>query len=68
MYTSAIHVTIFYPIDRSDIIAVCLQNQFTRHELYDHDHKLQVDAGVHAVLVTDEGKALKFRSSDITKY
>jgi hypothetical protein len=66
--TSAIHVTIFYPIYRYDIIAVCLQNQFTRHELCDHDHKLQVDAGVHALLATHEGKALKFRPSDVTKY
>jgi hypothetical protein len=43
---------IFYPVDKANIIAVCLENQFTAHDLCDCDHKQHVKGKVEALLAT----------------
>jgi hypothetical protein len=62
---SAIHGPLgplFYPIDKANAIADCLENQFTAHNLCDCDHRQQVEATVQALLATDdEGTPVKFR-------
>jgi hypothetical protein len=37
---------IFYPIDKANIIADSLENQFIAHDLRDCDHRLHVEAQV----------------------
>jgi hypothetical protein len=52
---SAIHDPldpIFYPIDKGKIIADCLENQFTAHDLCDCYHRRHVEAQVEALLAT----------------
>lgn len=57
----------FYPIDKTNIIADCFQKQFTPNELCDHEHKQQVEARVHTLLDTaDEDTPVNFRPSDIS--
>jgi hypothetical protein len=36
----------FYPFEKANAIAVCLENQFTHHDLCDENHERRVDAGV----------------------
>jgi hypothetical protein len=52
---SAIHGPlrpIFYPIDKANIIAGYLKNQFSEHDLCDCDHRLHVEAKVEVLLAT----------------
>jgi hypothetical protein len=62
---SAIHGPLgllFYPIDKANTTADCLENHFTAHNLCDCDHRQQVEAIVQALLATiDEGTPVKFR-------
>jgi hypothetical protein len=49
----AIHVSlglIFHPIDKANILADCLENQFRAHDLCDCDHRRHVEAQVDALL------------------
>jgi hypothetical protein len=43
---------ILYQIDKANISADGLEDQFTQHDLCDYEHKRQVEARVHALLVT----------------
>jgi hypothetical protein len=45
---------LFYPIDKANAIANCLQNQFTAHNLCDCDHGQKVKTTVQALLATVE--------------
>jgi hypothetical protein len=59
---------IFYPNDIANIIADYLENEFTPNNLWDHDHKRQVEARVYALLPTvDEDTPVKFRRCDVSK-
>jgi hypothetical protein len=59
---------IWIPIDKVNISADCLEKQFTPHGLCDHDHKLQVDVKVYALLATaDKVTPVKFRPFDVSK-
>jgi hypothetical protein len=59
---------IFYPIDKANVIANYLENQFTPHELCDLGHERRVEAKVQVVLNTvDEAPPGKFRPSDVSK-
>jgi hypothetical protein len=68
---SAIHGPLgplFYPIDKANAIADCLENQLTAHNLCDCDHRQQVEATVQALLATvDEGAPVNFRPYDVSK-
>jgi hypothetical protein len=68
---SAIHVPlgpIFYPVDRANIIANCLENQFTTHDLCDCYHRRHVEAQVEALPATvDEDAPVNFRPCDVSK-
>jgi hypothetical protein len=44
--------SIFYPIDKANIIADCLENQFRAHDLCDCDHRRHVEAQVETLLGT----------------
>jgi hypothetical protein len=58
--------SIFYIIDKGNIIADCLENH-SPHKLCDSDHELQVEPTLHALLVTfDEDTPTKFRLSYIS--
>jgi hypothetical protein len=69
--SSAIHGPlghIFYPIDKANIIADCLENQFTVHDLCDCDHRRRVEAKVEVLLATvDEDAPFNFRPCDVSK-
>jgi hypothetical protein len=41
---------IFYPINKANITADCLKNQFIAHDLHDYDHRHHVKAQVKALL------------------
>jgi hypothetical protein len=45
---------IYYPVDKANIIADCLQNQFTAHDLRDCDYSRHVKAQVEALLANFE--------------
>jgi hypothetical protein len=50
---TAIHGTfglIYYPLEKANAIADCLENQFTLHDLCDENHKRQVQATVRTLL------------------
>jgi hypothetical protein len=68
---SAIHgplVPMFYPIDKVNIIAACLENQFRAHDLCNCDHRRHVEAKGEAVLATvDEDIPVNFRPCDVSK-
>jgi hypothetical protein len=63
--SSAIHSylsPIFYRIHKANIIALCLENQFRAHDLWDCDHRLLVGAQAKTLLATvDEGIPVNFR-------
>jgi hypothetical protein len=52
---------IFYPIDKANIIADCLDDQFRAHDLHDCDNRRHVEADVEALLATvDEDTPVNF--------
>jgi hypothetical protein len=58
---------IFYRISEGNIIADCLESQFTLHDLRDYDHEMQVQARVQALLTTiDEDIPVKFCPCDVS--
>jgi hypothetical protein len=58
----------FYPIEKANVIANCLENLFTPHELCDTDHEPRVKAQVQALLtVADGNPSVKFRPCDFSK-
>jgi hypothetical protein len=51
---------IVYPINKANIIAECLENQFTAHDLCDCELRWHVEATVAAMLATvDENTILE---------
>jgi hypothetical protein len=68
---SAIHGSsspIFYPIDKDNIIADCLEKQFRVRNLCDCDYRGRVEDTVEALLATvDEDTPVNFWPCDISK-
>jgi hypothetical protein len=70
---SAIHgplgpIRVFYQIDKTNIIADCLGNQFGAHDLCDCDHKRHEKTQVEALLTTvDEDTPVNFRPFHVSK-
>jgi hypothetical protein len=53
--------TIFYPTNKDNIIADCLENLFKAHDLCDCDHRPHVEAEVEPLLATvDEDIPINF--------
>jgi hypothetical protein len=44
----------YHPVDKANAIADCLENQFTPYDLYDENHKRQVEARVQALLEAED--------------
>jgi hypothetical protein len=58
----------FYPSEKADATADCLKIQFTPHDLCDENHEWQVEATVHALLITvDNSPPQKIRPCDLKK-
>jgi hypothetical protein len=68
---SAVHGLLgitYYPNEKANLIADCLEIQFTSHDLYDENHERQVETIVEAVLAHVDGTLLgKVRPCDIHK-
>jgi hypothetical protein len=59
---------IFYPIEKANIIADYLENQFRVNNLCDSDHRRHVEATVKALLATvDEDIPVNFWPCDVSK-
>jgi hypothetical protein len=59
----------FNPIDKLNIIAECLDNQFRAHDLCENDHRRHLEAQLESLLaIIDEDFLVNFRSYDISKY
>jgi hypothetical protein len=58
----------FYPIDKANMVADCLENQFKAHDLCDCDHRRHVEAEVEALLGTvNEDIPVNFRPCDVSE-
>jgi hypothetical protein len=58
----------FHPIDKANIIANTLQNQFRAHGLCDCDHRRQVKAQVETLPATvGEDFPVNFRPCEVSK-
>jgi hypothetical protein len=58
----------YYPSEKANTIANCLENQFTPHKLCNADHERKVEARVQAMLTTnEENPSVKFRPCDVSK-
>jgi hypothetical protein len=55
---------IFYPIDKANIIADCLENWFRAHDLCDCDHGRQVEAQVKARLANVDEETIAEAAGD----
>jgi hypothetical protein len=68
---SAIHgplSLVFYSIDKPNIIADCLENQFSEHDLSDCGHMQHVEAQVKSLLTTvDEDTPVNIQPCDVSK-
>jgi hypothetical protein len=58
---------VFYPPDKANIIADCLENQFTAHYLCDCYHRHVEAKGKPLLATVDEDTPVKFQSCDISK-
>jgi hypothetical protein len=59
---------IFYPIDKVNIKADCLEKQFRAYDLRDCDHGKHVDTKIEALLVTvSEDTPVNLRLCDVSK-
>jgi hypothetical protein len=59
---------IFYPLDKANIVAACLEKQFRAHDLCDCNHRRHVEAEVEALLATvDVDIPVNCRPCDISK-
>jgi hypothetical protein len=57
---------IFYPVDKVNVIAVCLGNQYTAHDLCFSDRRQQVEAKVEALLaVVEEDTPVNFQPCSV---
>jgi hypothetical protein len=69
--TTALHCPlgpVFYPNEKSNVIANYLENLFTTHKVCDTDHERRVEARVHALLtIADENPPVKFRPCEVSK-
>jgi hypothetical protein len=43
---------IIYPVNKANVIADSLENQFTEHDLCDSDHRRHMEAKIEALLAT----------------
>jgi hypothetical protein len=58
----------FYPSEKANVIANCLENLFTPHKLCDADHERRVEARIQALLTTvEENPSVKFRPCEVSK-
>jgi hypothetical protein len=58
----------YHPVDKSNAIADCLENQFTPHDLCEENHERRVEAGVQALLeAVDSGPPERIRPCDLQK-
>ncbi|PNF26942.1 hypothetical protein B7P43_G14042 [Cryptotermes secundus] len=58
----------FYPFEKANKIADCLEIQFTPHDLCDENHEERVEARVQALLeAVDENPPLRIRPCDVQK-
>jgi hypothetical protein len=58
----------YHPLDKSNAIADCLENQFAPHDLCDYSHERSVEARVQALLETVDNSALeRVRPCDLQK-
>jgi hypothetical protein len=59
---------ISYPIDKANVIADCLENQFKAHDFCDGDNRRHLEAQAEALLATfDEDDPVNFRPCDVSK-
>jgi hypothetical protein len=59
---------VFYPKEKTNVIANYLENLFKTHKVYDTDHERRVEARVPALLTTvDENPPVEFRPCDVSK-
>jgi hypothetical protein len=59
---------IFYPIEKANATADCLENQFTLHDLCDENHRRQVKATVRTLLgATENNSPERVRPSELQK-
>jgi hypothetical protein len=58
----------FFPSEKANAIADCLEIQFTPHDLCDENHERQVKARIYALLNSvDNSPPLKIRPCDLKK-
>jgi hypothetical protein len=58
----------YHPNEKAKVIADCLENQFTSHDLCDGNHERQVETRVQALLASvDDTPLRKVRPCDIQK-
>jgi hypothetical protein len=58
----------FHPLEKANAIAVCLENQFTLHDLCDENHKRQVETRVQTLLeAVDNNSPERIRPCDLQK-
>jgi hypothetical protein len=58
----------YYPRDKANAIADCLENLFTPHDFCDENHERWVEARVQALLEAEDNEALeKIRPCDLLK-
>jgi hypothetical protein len=58
----------YHPNEKANMIADCLENQFTSHDLCDENHEREVGTTVQTLLASEDGTLLgKVRPCDIHK-
>jgi hypothetical protein len=58
----------YHPDEKAKVIADCLENQFTSHDLYDGTHEQWVEARIQALLTSvDDTPLERVRPCDIQK-
>jgi hypothetical protein len=58
----------YHPKEKANLIAYCLENQFTSHDLCDENHERRVETRVQALLASVDDTPLgKVRPCDIYK-
>jgi hypothetical protein len=56
----------FYPNEKANVTANCLENLFTPHKLCDTDHERRVEAQVQALLTTVKKKTPQLNFDHMT--
>jgi hypothetical protein len=58
----------YHPNEKANVIANCLENRFTSHDLCDENHERRVETRVQALLASVDNTPLgKVRSCDMRK-